>query len=330
MTVIFFFRNSGYSIEQAFFSLVNHYNTLEDFKATKKFLPHKQLKLTFFFLNLIYVFKNKNQINHITGDIHYAALVLPRKNTILTIHDCVMVENNKGFKKYILKLLWLQLPIKHLNYITTISEKSKNDIVKYSKCDPDKIKVIPNPYDENFKFTPKEFNYDSIRVLHFCHSENKNTLKVIQSLTDLDVKIILIGKIDKGVKDLLFKYKVNYENYFDLTQDQIIEQYINCDIVMFPSVYEGFGMPIIEGQAIGRCVITSDLEPMKSVAGEGAFLVDPFEVSSIRNGLKCIIESVYLREKLIANGLKNVERFNVEKIAQEYTRIYQEIINEKN
>ena len=88
----------------------------------------------------------------------------------------------------------------------------------------------------------------------------------------------------KDIEDMLRFYSIRYVYKCDLSNQEILDEYMNCDIVSFPSLYEGFGMPIIEGQAVGRVVFTSDLEPMKEIAGDAALLVDPYSIESIRNG----------------------------------------------
>ena len=81
-------------------------------------------------------------------------------------------------------------------------------------------------------------------------------------MNGIDCHLRIIGKIDINIQTLLDENKIDYTNAFNLSDNEIIEEYKKCDIVNFPSTHEGFGMPIIEGQAIGRVVLTSDLSPM--------------------------------------------------------------------
>src|SRR5690606_13296776 len=97
------------------------------------------------------------------------------------------------------------------------------------------------------------------------------------------------------------------------------------DIILFPSIYEGFGLPITEGNKAGRVVITSNISPMKDIAGDAACLVDPFDVLSIRNGLLKVMEDDVYRERLIKNGFENVKRFDAEFISDQYLAIYQKV-----
>jgi glycosyltransferase involved in cell wall biosynthesis len=94
---------------------------------------------------------------------------------------------------------------------------------------------------------------------------------------------------------------------------------------MFASTYEGFGLPIIEANAVGRPVVTSHLWSMPEVAGKSALLVDPYDVASIRDGVLSIIEDAHLRSVLIKNGLENIKRFRLSLIAEQYSALYQEV-----
>jgi len=124
---------------------------------------------------------------------------------------------------------------------------------------------------------------------------------------------------------MLKEYKIDYSNKKDLTDDEIRQEYIHCDIVNFPSIYEGFGMPIIEGQKTGRVVITSQLEPMIEISGNAVEYVNPYDINSIRDAYLNVINHPNHREELIRKGLINVERFDVRKIAKQYMDIYNEL-----
>ena len=105
----------------------------------------------------------------------------------------------------------------------------------------------------------------------------------------------------------------------------MLHEYQNCDIVNFPSIYEGFGMPIIEGQAVGRCVVTSNIAPMTEIADDSALFVNPNSIDEIRRAYTRIISDSDLRKSLIAKGQKNIERFKLEKICSDYMNLYKQL-----
>ena len=98
--------------------------------------------------------------------------------------------------------------------------------------------------------------------------------------------------------------------------------YQQSDIILFPSLYEGFGLPIIEGQKAGRPVITSNISPLSDIAGGAAHLVNPLDHLSIRKGVQKVIDDNEYRESLCVAGLKNVKKYSSEKIAEAYLELY--------
>jgi glycosyltransferase involved in cell wall biosynthesis len=97
-------------------------------------------------------------------------------------------------------------------------------------------------------------------------------------------------------------------------------------MVVFASTNEGFGMPIIESNAVGRPVVTSNVTSMPEIAGEAACIVDPFKIDSIRHGILKVIEDSTYRQNLIKEGFINILRFKPKKIAHDYTKLYEQII----
>jgi glycosyltransferase involved in cell wall biosynthesis len=96
-------------------------------------------------------------------------------------------------------------------------------------------------------------------------------------------------------------------------------------MVVFASLYEGFGLPILEAQAMGRPVITSNFGAMREAAGDGALLVDPHSVDEIRAAIMRIMNEPGLREELVCKGRENAEKFRADPIALKYAEIYRAV-----
>ena len=107
-----------------------------------------------------------------------------------------------------------------------------------------------------------------------------------------------------------------------VTDEELVEAYRRCDMVVFASLYEGFGLPILEAQAAGRPVITSNFGAMKEAAGEGALFVDPYSVEAIREAILRVKNEPGLREELSARGLRNAAKFSADAVALKYAEIY--------
>lgn len=183
--------------------------------------------------------------------------------------------------------------------------------------------VIFNPIDPSFQYSPKLLNAESPKILHIGTKNNKNLENTIVALKDMDCHLRIVGKLSVSQMDLLKSSGISYSYVFNISDKELLEEYEQCDIVNFISTYEGFGMPIIEGQAIGRVVVTSDLEPMKSVAGNGAIFVNPYDLDSIRDGYK---KAILKYKEIVSKGTENVKRFKVSNIASQYLDLYNKII----
>ena len=110
-----------------------------------------------------------------------------------------------------------------------------------------------------------------------------------------------------------------------LTDEELVEAYRRCDMVVFASLYEGFGLPILEAQAMGRPVITSNFGAMREAAGDGALLVDPYSVEEIRAAILRLKNEPGLREELVRKGRENAERFRGAAVAERYAEIYRRL-----
>ncbi|HEY6900389.1 MAG TPA: glycosyltransferase family 1 protein [Puia sp.] len=273
--------------------------------------------------------KLKADVFHVTGDVHYAVLSLPRNRTLLTIHDCVFLHTYSGLKRLIIRKLFLDWPVNRCRIVTTISESSKQEIIKATGCSPEKIRVIPNPVAEQVYYEPSIFNEKTPNLLFIGITPNKNLERTIRALEGLSCVLNIIGPLPAHIPALLEAAKIRYTNSYNLSDQQLAEQYRKADIVLFPSTYEGFGMPIVEGQQAGRPVITSNLSPMKDVAGEGACLIDPYDSDNIRDAVVKVTRNRVYREDLVKKGFENVKRFSPGRIASLYESCYNELLESK-
>ena len=123
------------------------------------------------------------------------------------------------------------------------------------------------------------------------------------------------------------KNNIKYRNYVDISDKKIEFLYKTNAILMMVSKYEGFGMPIVEAQQSGLAVITSNIEPMKSVAGEGAFFVEPHNIFEIRKAIIKLLEDKDYATKLINTGIYNSNRYKDIFVLDKYKKIYQDMLN---
>ena len=333
VTLVYRKQTSGFFSIEKVFGLVSNtiqHSTNNSIEPQRIELPFTSKGIVPICLNLLYLLQFKKGLFHITGDVHYAVLALPKKSTVLTIHDLVFLESSWGVRKYFLKWIYLRLPVSRAKYITTISEKSKKEIVLHGKCNQDKIIVIPNPVDSNIRFEIKQFNQTEPRFLFIGLKENKNFDRTIQAISGIKIHLRIIGNLNAAQKALLQMHKINYSSDSSISDEQLIQEYIDCDAILFPSIYEGFGLPVIEGFKAGRPVITSNLEPMNEISQGAALLVDPISVVSIREAVIKLINNEQLRDELVERGFDVVKQYEAESIAQQYINLWSKIAEEND
>jgi glycosyltransferase involved in cell wall biosynthesis len=156
---------------------------------------------------------------------------------------------------------------------------------------------------------------------------NKNICRVAEALRGISCELEIIGRVSERQRQVLERNSISYRSYSNLSDAEVIERYRQCDAVLAASTYEGFGMPIIEANAVGRPVVTSNVCAMPEVAGGAACLVDPFDCASIREGVLRILEDPGYRAGLVKEGFENVKRFHPVRIASEYAALYQEVVS---
>lgn len=326
MKVNYYFRNP----DPGNFSIENIFHTVQDE------LKNDIEKNNFFVENpldirAIYkVSKLTADLHHITGAVNYLSLGLPVARTILTVHDVGhYIHTLKGISKYIYGMIYWKIPPIRRNYLTAISEFTKAQLVNLLNLDASRITVIPNPLPSYFQSIPKVFNYDTPTILQIGRGANKNVESLIEAVEGLRCKLLLIRPPDDWLVKLLTQKKIDFQFRSGLDQKGIAQAYADSDLIFFASTYEGFGMPILEGQAVGRPVITSNVAAMPEVlkVKNSGHLVNPYSIEEIRNGILKICKEPAYRDELIGNGYRNICHFEKNKIASEYLSLYHKIIN---
>jgi len=252
-----------------------------------------------------------------------------------TIHDLnhLDVPHNSSISK---KLYYKHIikPAIYSSYrILTVSEYSKNRILEWSQCDEKKIHVVGNGVSDSFttNTTPVMPGYDYF----FCCSNrkgHKNEHRLIQAFSHSqlgrDTKLVFTGTVDADTHSTIQKYKLENKVIFTgkVSESELASWYKGAIATVFPSLYEGFGLPVIESMACGTPIIASNTTSLPEVGGDAAHYFDPLAIESISAAMIKIASDIELRQTMHARGLIQAEKFSWPKTAELVTKALDGII----
>ncbi len=231
-------------------------------------------------------------IIHITGDINFAALLLKGRKVILTIHDNGFLRLHSGIRRWVMKKVWLDWPLRNCTKVVAVSNATKMDIVTNTTYPADKIEVIHSVVPSHFKPRTKLPNNPKPVLLHIGLAPNKNLRGHAEAIQGMDVKLRIIGEPSEGDHAMLRALNIDYEWMSRLSDDEMQEAYATSDLLLFCSTLEGFGMPILEAKAVGLPVVTSDQEPMSEVGKGWAKLIDGQDVMAISEAVEYCVQGL--------------------------------------
>jgi len=263
---------------------------------------------------------------------------------VTTIHDLAIFKYPEAFSprgghnivsNLKRKLEWVK---KESRVIIAVSENTKNDVIEILGISPKRIKVIYEACDEIFmrkrsqkeiEEVKKKYKISGDYILGVGTLEPRKNLKrlfeAFSLLTEsVPVKLVVTGKVGWG--ESIEKLKIKNEKLKILgyvPKEDLAPLYAGAQVFVYPSLYEGFGLPILEAMACGCPVVTSNISSMPEVAGKAAILIDPKNIEDIALGIKKAIEK---RDELIREGFERVKNFSWEKNAKETLKIYKEIV----
>lgn len=263
---------------------------------------------------------------------------------VITIHDLSWFYYPESFTFFNKLFFRVFLPnsIKKADVIIADSRSTKNDIIKFYGVNPEKIKVIYLGIDKDF-CRPSDAAKNSLILRKYGLPEDyilsigsllprKNIVNIIRAFYDLKKKglkekLVIIGKkawlyeqIFSIIKDFNIREEVIFTGYVE--DKNLPYLYSSAKLLLFPSFYEGFGLPILEAMSCGCPVITSKVSSMPEVAGDAALLVDPKNIGQISKSIEKLIKDESLRKDLINRGYEQAKKFSWEKTANETLAMY--------
>ncbi|WP_440680943.1 glycosyltransferase family 4 protein [Candidatus Pelagibacter sp. HIMB1623] len=282
----------------------------------------------------------KTDIAHVI-DHQYAHLVnhLNAKYKIITVHDLIPVIFKKKIGKNPFLVKHSLSYLKKFDKVIAVSENTKRDIVKYTDCPKENIVVQQNSIEKFFNQQKIDKNkvirkfkipINGKKILIIGTSFYKNhkiTLKVLEHLKNYykNIYFIKIGnKFDFKIKESL---KKNIIELPKLTRREISKIYKINDVLFFPSVYEGFGLPLLEAINSGIPVVCSDIKVLKEIIKTKKYMASPYDHKKFSKLLVNILENKKEKSKLVKFNLKNIKEFSEKNYFLKLSKIYKELIN---
>lgn len=260
---------------------------------------------------------------HITGDIHFAAMFLQKRKVVLTIHDNGHIERSTGLKRWLMKKLWLDWPLKRCAKVVAVSEATKKSIMDLASPYANQVEVIPTVVSSRFKPRKGTPRNPKPVLLHIGLASNKNLTGHAKAIEGMDVLLRIIGEPSAADRAMLESKRIDYEWMSRLSDSEMQEAYASSDVLLFCSTLEGFGMPILEARTVGVPVVTSAIAPMNEVGKGYAFLANPKDPVDIKTKLMQALES----KTDVPNEVDLPERSKA--AAKSYKTLYSRIHSER-
>jgi glycosyltransferase involved in cell wall biosynthesis len=280
---------------------------------------------------------------------HYVLPVATPCRSVVTIHDCIHLMfpqylPNRLAYAYARGAMWSAA--RRSDRILTVSEASKRDILRFFNVPADKVVVVYNAIDEHFWDEPQpddvarvreRFQLDHQFVLYVgTIKPHKNLVRLIEAFARLrdgafdDLKLLIIGdEISKlpALRRAVHSHKLHKHVRFlgFLPDDTLRVLYRLASVFVFPSLYEGFGLPPLEAMACGAPVVTSNVSSLPEITGDAAQLVDPYDIDSIVDGMRRVLTNPALAAEMRRKGMARAREFSWEQSVTRTLDTYRQV-----
>jgi glycosyltransferase involved in cell wall biosynthesis len=280
---------------------------------------------------------------------HYVVSPLTTCRYVVTIHDCIHLRFPQYLPNraaYYYARTMMTMAARRAARVLTVSEASKDDILHYLRVPAEKVEVIYNALDERLAAAPTPDEINRVRdrflltspfVLYTGNIKpHKNVDRLIEAFSILrrrgfeHVKLLIIGdEISKyqNLRRLVHRFQLHQQvRFLGFVPDETLSAlYRLAAVFVFPSLYEGFGLPPLEAMAAGAPVITSNVSSLPEVVGDAALLIDPMDAGAIADAMARVLQDDALRASLIGRGYARVKTFSWRRSVARVREVYEEL-----
>jgi len=263
---------------------------------------------------------------------------------VATVHDVIpyVYPRTSSTLDLLIYRLWLPLVAARLDAIITVSKQSRSDIVQHLRVKPERVVVIPEAASARYhpvdwaQIQPvlNSHRIDAPYILYVGSIEpRKNLSRLLEAYAELRRwstrwKLLVVGarrwkssSVFKTVERLGLSPHVIFAGF--VPEQDLPALYSGASLVAFPSLYEGFGLPVLEAMACGTPVVTSNNSSLPEVAGDAAILVDPYDVAALTEAMRQVLSDTDLAAELRTRGLAQVAQFTWDRTAREVIAVYE-------
>lgn len=276
-------------------------------------------------------------------------LLLARTPRVLTIHDAIpyIYPQTSTRLDWLIYRLWLPLAVRAASAIITVSAQSRKDILTHLPVEPERVVAIPEAADRRFRPVPpaevepvlRQYGLERPYILYVGALESrKNLPRLLEAYARLRTwsdrwRLVIVGArkwksspIFATVQALGLEPHVTFTGY--VADEHLPALYSGADLFAFPSLYEGFGLPVLEAMACGAPVVTSNTSSLPEVTGDAALLVDPTDVAQLADAMCLVLSQPALAAELRAKGLARAVQFSWERTARETLSVYEHVMKQ--
>ncbi len=278
-------------------------------------------------------------------------LAFTHTRRVATIHDVIpyVYPHTSTLLDQVIYRFWLPFAVRGLDAIITDSTQSKADIVRYLLVQPEKIAVVPLAASSRYCLLDQEtvhmvlarHNITTSYILYVGAIESrKNLPRLLEAYARVREwssrwTLVVVGAY-KWKYSSVFEtvMRLGLENHIHFTgfipEEDLPALYNGADLFVFPSLYEGFGLPVLEAMACGTPVVTSNVSSLPEVAGNAAILVDPYNIDELADAMRRVLSTPLLAADLRARGLERAQQYSWERTVHATLEVYKNVLQKTN